>query len=961
MKNKQKFSMQRWIKANKYYLLAFILPVVSMLIVFALKDIFPFGNLTYLRSDCYHQYTPYLEILQNKLRGGGSLLYTWNIGGGMNFIAIMAYYLSSPANILTLIWPGSMADITDFFIVMKMGLAGFSMTYFLTKRFGKEGPLPVAFGMTYALSAYFAAFSWNIMWLDCLWVLPFIILGLERLVREGKYLMYCIALAYGIFSNYYIGIMLCLFSVCYFVYLFFTVEIQSKEDTLASKAIARLQCLGKYALFSLISGGLAMIVILPEYFNLMLTKSAETDFPTQISSHFSNFYSIFRSLILIPVADLEHYPEPNLYCSVVVLILVPLFWLCKKISIKERIGKTVLLLFMLYSFSINILDYIWHGFHFPNSLPARESFLYIFVILTMGYQLMLHIKDISYRKIIGVTVAVVMALSFTYQIIDNSKLMVKLFAENTSTADITIGSENYSIDSVLGFIDQAVNKTTFNDSMFKIIMISSVLLIIYALYMCLYKLQPKLKGFFAYLMILTLFCELTINMHITSIPSTSDRTGYYDNREPIAKLNKTAAQRAKEEGVVFYRSEMKNADTRNNGARFNYNSASTFSSVSSAAMQDFYSNIGLAQSFNGYAYRGCTPLTAAMLSIKFEFSTDHGSLGNDMTKIDTANNGLSLYEFNKTLPLGFVINPGTMSDWGLTQGDVFEMQNKFVQSATGIEDTIFKHLDYQDSGESTNSYTIIADDGQNSKSDKVDVYFYAPCDEDATITADVESDGKTKSASSGASEASNAAAMSKGNPVTSPAQTTASGNALNTSFDAVKDKYVCHVGSVEKGSKINVHRSDNGQLINFYAYAFDEDAWQKAFDALNSQPLKVTEWDDTKITGTVDVTKPGLLYTSIPYEEGWSVYVDGEKIETSKICNDAFIGFSVMPGKHNVEFSYTPKGFIPGILITLGSLIVLIIIVKFNSIMVWIDNRKRGKSLKKLDSKKDDTNEANNQ
>ena len=951
MKNKQKFSMQRWFRANKYYLLAFILPVVSMLIVFALKDIAPFGNMTYLRSDCYHQYTPYLQILQDKLRSGGSLLYTWEIGGGMNFIAIMAYYLASPANILTLIWPGNMADITDFFIVIKMGLAGFSMTYFLTKRFGKDGPLPVAFGMAYALSAYFAAFNWNIMWLDCLWVLPFIILGLERLVREGKYLMYCITLAYGIISNYYIGIMLCLFSVCYFIYLFFTTEIPSKEDSLASKTIARLQCLGKYALFSLISGGLAMIVILPEFFNLMLTKSAETEFPTQISSHFSNFYSLFRSLILIPVADLEHYPEPNLYCSVAILILIPMFWLCNKISIKERIGKTVLLLFMLYSFSTNILDYIWHGFHFPNSLPARESFLYIFVILTMGYQLMLHIKDISYRKIIGVTVAAVMAISFLYSIVANTKLMVKLFAENASTADIAIGSDNYSVEGVLGFIDQAVNKTTFNDSMFKIIMVSSVLLIIYALYMCLYKLQPKLKGFFAYLMILTLFIELTANMQMTSIPSTSDRTGYYANKEPIAKLNKTAARKAKEEGVVFYRSEMKDLDTRNNGARFNYNSVSTFSSVSSAAIQDYYANMGLAQSFNAYEYTGITPLTAAMFSLKYEFANGNPTLTNDATKIDTANNGLSLYEFNKTLPLGFVINPGTMSNWGLTQGDVFDMQNRFIHSATSIEDNIFKHLNYSNSdGEDANTYTINTDD---SASDEVDVYFYAPCDEDTSLTVDIESEGKKDSPSSGANEASKAAAMSKGNPATSPALTTASDNS-NTSFEKAKDKYICHIGTVKKGTKINVHRSDNGQLANFYAYSFDENVWQKAFDELNSQPLKVTEWKDTKITGTVDAKEAGLLYTSIPYEEGWSIYVDGEKIEKTKICNDAFIGFLITPGNHNVEFKYTPAGFIPGILITTCSLIILILIINFKNIMVWFDNRKRRKTINQTDKKKDD-------
>ena len=38
-RTKKKFSMQAWLKANKFYLLAFILPVVSMLVVFAFKGI----------------------------------------------------------------------------------------------------------------------------------------------------------------------------------------------------------------------------------------------------------------------------------------------------------------------------------------------------------------------------------------------------------------------------------------------------------------------------------------------------------------------------------------------------------------------------------------------------------------------------------------------------------------------------------------------------------------------------------------------------------------------------------------------------------------------------------------------------------------------------------------------------------------------------------------------------------
>lgn len=121
--NSKKFSIKDWFEKNKLYILAFVLPILSMLIVYYFKNIFPFGDQMYLRSDCYHQYTPYLEILQQKLKDGGSLFYTWEIGAGMNFMAVAAYYLTSPLNLLAIIWPGYMADMVSFFIVLKMGLA----------------------------------------------------------------------------------------------------------------------------------------------------------------------------------------------------------------------------------------------------------------------------------------------------------------------------------------------------------------------------------------------------------------------------------------------------------------------------------------------------------------------------------------------------------------------------------------------------------------------------------------------------------------------------------------------------------------------------------------------------------------------------------------------------------------------------------------------------------------------
>lgn len=856
-----KFSFRKWYNENKLYLLSFILPVLSMIIVYFFKDIFPFGDQMYLRSDCWHQYTPYLQILQDKLKSGGSLFYTWEIGGGMNFIALAAYYLASPLNLLTLVWPGNMADIVSFFIVLKMGLAGFSTTYYLTKKFGKKNIVTIAFGMVYALSAYFAAFSWNIMWLDCMWLLPFIILGLDKLVNERKCKMYCIALALSIFSNYYIGIMLCIYSVIYFIYLFCTADI----DTTLGKAKARLLIFKDYVIYSILAGGLAACVILPEYFNLLTTKSADSSFPTALEEYFSVLYMMFRSLINIPVADLKYPHDPNIYCTVAIFVLIPLFWMCKKINLKERVGKTVIAVIMLLSFSFNIPNYIWHGLHFPNSLPCRESFLYIFLIITMAYQASMYIKDFKDSQIIGTAGA---SIGFIL-------ILQELFKDTSFFSDLVIDT-----------------------NIIKIIYCSIFFIVLYTVLIMLYRRKPDMKGFVAYLLILVVFCELTLNMNVTGIPSTSSRSGYYESTGAYEQLNETAKNDATSEGVQFYRSETVSHATRNDGARFRYNSISTFSSVSSAAIQDYFDTIGLQTSYNAYSYYGHTPLTAALFSIKYEYSTSDASLPKQTSLVSSASytttgggtSNLNLYKYNNTLPLGFMIKSSTMGSWDTSSGNPFMTQNNFVTSAVSGSVPIFHKLKSSSIGTFTTEYDLDPEDTYKPTGSETtfDVYFFCPTAAE-TLTATV----------------------------------TGATNTTKT-FSSTQQNYICYVGEVSAGSTITVTAGDGQALSACYAYAFDNSAWEQDYQLLNAQPYQVESYSDTKIIGTITTDTTGIMYTSIPYDEGWSVYIDGEEASITPICNDALTGVLVSQGTHEITFKYCPKGFVPGILITIICLLVFI-------------------------------------
>ena len=111
------------LKSRDGLMIAFFVPVLVMICIFAQRGIFPFGERCFLRTDMYHQYAPFFSEFQYKLRTGGSLLYSWDVGMGVNFAALYAYYLASPLNWLILLCPKKLIiEFMTIMIVIKIGL-----------------------------------------------------------------------------------------------------------------------------------------------------------------------------------------------------------------------------------------------------------------------------------------------------------------------------------------------------------------------------------------------------------------------------------------------------------------------------------------------------------------------------------------------------------------------------------------------------------------------------------------------------------------------------------------------------------------------------------------------------------------------------------------------------------------------------------------------------------------------
>ena len=612
------------LKPRDGYIAAFFIPVVIMNIIFAQRGIFPFGEESFLRTDMYHQYAPFFSEFRHKLSEGGSLLYSWDIGMGVNFAALYAYYLASPLNWLLVLCPGRyVIEFMTAAIVLKIGLAGLSFTWYLRKRSGTSDFGACFFGIFYALSGYMAAYSWNIMWLDCIALFPLILLGLERLVREKKGFLYCISLGLSILSNYYISIMICIFMVIYFAALM-VMDWESFKDGWG-------KCIGLFAGCSLLAGGLAAAVLLPEIFALQSTASGEMSFPQTVESYFSIVDMLARHIGNVQVEiGLDHWP--NIYCGTAVLMLFLLYLVCRNISLREKAVYCSLLLFFLASFSVNVLNFIWHGFHYPNSLPARQSFIYIALILTACFQAYRNLDHFSDRSILA---AFLGSVSFV--------LLAQKFREG----------------------DEAYHFAVFYGAVF--------FLAVYAGLMILYRRRGekangrKRAAAAALLALFTVCVEAAVNTTCTSVTTTS-RTAYTADNEAVETL--AASLKG---GSEFYRMEKIDQRTKNDGAWMHFPSVSLFSSMAHADVTDFMKSLGCEGSTNAYSIKGSTPLVDCLLAVKYAFYPKEQSL--DRLEYIQDYQGTYLYANRYALPLGFMIPDIMKQEWHLNMANPADVQN----------------------------------------------------------------------------------------------------------------------------------------------------------------------------------------------------------------------------------------------------------------------------------------------
>lgn len=376
--------------------LSFALPALVLLICFILCEIAPFGDRTLCSMDGYSQYYPMLMTMSEAIKNGEPF-YSWNGALGFNLWAQSGYYTNSPLWLPLCFLPHSLhISYIDLTILFRLSLAGLFFCFYLIKThrnlsYRKTLFIFPALSLAWSLSGYMSAFINQIMWTDVVVLLPLVILGIEYIKDKKSPLLYISALFLSIFSCFYLSFMVCIFAVLWFLFIMLREKIEWKDRFIYAV---------KFGISSLLAGGLSAVVILPVYKALSLTKASDLGFDSILELNY-NLKDFFLRLIPFQKISLE-YDIPNLYCTATVFLFFFFFLFSKRFTLRHRISALIFVTFMFLTMCVNLGEFVWHGFHYPNQLPARQSFLAIFLMLTLASEYLVLCKFRSKEFLVAV-------------------------------------------------------------------------------------------------------------------------------------------------------------------------------------------------------------------------------------------------------------------------------------------------------------------------------------------------------------------------------------------------------------------------------------------------------------------------------------------------------------------------------------------------------------------------------
>ncbi len=957
-----------YVKNRPLYLIAaFLIPALLTFIAYALFGVYPFNGRSVLTLDLNGQYVYYFEAIRDAFWTDKSALYSWqrNLSGG--FQGVIGYYLASPFTFIVILLPKKF--ILESLMIMqlcKVGAAGSAFCYYVQKS-KRVAPLQsVIFSTMYALMAYVVIQMIDPMWLDGPIFLPLIILGVEYLIDDGRKVNYIIPLAIMFIANFYIGFMIAIFVAIYFVYyLFFGTERKMK-------AMDYVKTIALMGLATAVVLMCSYIMIVPVYNALALGKF---DF----SQPDYSFRTMFNPIELVPTLLPDQYysvnvdegtrlyGRPEIYCGVLSAVLVPFYYINKNIRINRKIGYSLMLFVMFFSMYIKPVNMMWHGGQDPNWLPYRYSFLVSFILVSMAAEAFAKLEgyEITVKPFAGTFIATA----------------VLIFLFEAKMPSFNYNEEKYKYVAKFPY----TTNETYDGESFKHLWLGTLAfgLILAGVYLTLVYIytsvkKKKAKTVISLIVAAIVIFEAGYNTYDTIWKVHKEV--YYSDHDTFDVIKDAPALVDELEAYDggLYRSEKTFFRSVNDNQAWGLKGISHSSSVMNARILSFIETLGYTTKSYETRYDGNTPVADSLLGIKYVFDdpAKHDS-GNGKSLLSPTYNKIysstytndsservpiDVYENPDALPIGFAASTDITRLSYLGNDNPFNSMNNFLSSMTG------NTPDYSGALEPRQYFKRIAEpqvdlnecwesdyNGQhcyNANAEAVDptVRIHITAESEDPLYMFLKSDNPKKC-----------------NMWVSTTKNEETGEFENfTGYGQYYDGYdysIVNLGTFKPGTEIEVRltilqqdRTGANEYImvkDFQFYHLNYDLFHGDVQALKESPWNIdtAKSNDRYLEGDIDIKEGQLMYTSIPYEPGWTIKVDGKTVGelfsdstmdngTSLMVNDtglgadalgevvilnAMIGLRLPAGHHTVSMKYTPPGFNAGLMLLVIGLAIVVL------------------------------------
>lgn len=851
------------LKKRKYGIFAAITAALLAFFIFvASKRLF--GEYSFLISDLNAQYVHFIKLFLRSLFGGGAMDYTFEVGMGTPSIPLYAFYCLSPFNFIYL-WIGDAALASAVVVIAKYALAAYTFWRFEERILKRDSAAAAVFAVCYALSGYSAAFYYNIIYTDGIYMLPLIVTLVVEYVRTGSWRRLLLAYAYQFVVMFYSGFIIGIFS---FLILLLTMVWEYGKEW--KKYLTGLLKFTGIIIWSALAGA---AVLLPTARQLLRNSvdSAQSFGELQL-----NLLDIYNNLFLGEMQSIDVI-IPLVYSGILVLFLMPVYFCSAQVRRKEKILFAIPIVFLIICSLWQPLYIFMHGFNAPNYFGFKFSYFYSFVFLAIScrvWELSKAARAWQYYLLAAVNIV----LYYVMYVLQKNRL-----------------AEEMQSSSVLGWE------------------LNAFFLILYAVLLSRRKAVADHKRYLHGFLFVCVCAELLLNGYLYHMRQGYPFVNHKNVMQLTEELTRGALEQVRQDEEIRgertgFRIQCTDLTTPGYSASYGYRGLGYFSTVENRRLRDvlfrlgYYTNTGLCVDYGG------TAVTRMLFSQDYLI---HFYLYQQGSK--------ALVERNEEcLSLGFMVSDG-MKDYRVESDNPFENQNLLLQAMTGAKICCF--LPYEQEIVLRSDNMLMAREEENSR---YLVWMGDPEIGYGSISFELRSDNPLPLYAyfSGDEGVRNDI---------SPQLVSGSGRAAGwLAIDILSCPRVFALEKDDAGqykAEIIMTEStlDAGYFNAYYFYYFNEEELKEAYGMLAERQMKITsmQGDTIEASVAVDADMP-VLFTSIPYDDGWKVSVDGTGTDTLSVLDGAFLAVELAPGEHTLVFTYDSAADRIGRIVSVIALLVYI-------------------------------------